>query len=187
VVVLGFEEFPGLTWLLSNLSSLSLGTRLIEKAPQAEMLQMSFWSELSFMSIPRVVQKGRRECQDLSTCSEMIPGYDHHQLSLGREWSFNEYGGTSYLDHLERDTYCRSDDSSRHLSLTAASLKRLVNDKDAQTATCQVNPLNHHNSSFSLTAVSSPCKSDVPTLSSPASSAHHTLPFYSRIAAHHTI
>jgi hypothetical protein len=183
VVVLDLKEFLGLTWLLSNSGSLSVGARLTRKAPQAEMLQMSFWSGLSFMSRPQVARKGRRECQDLSILSESFPQYDH------REWSFNEYGGTSYLDHLERgmDTYCWSDDSSRYLSLTTASLKRLVNDKDAQTATCRVKSSKHHNSSFSLTAVSSPCKSDFPTLSGPAFPTHYTLPFNSRIAVHHTI
>jgi hypothetical protein len=166
--------------------SLQPGTNLTEEALQSEMLQMSFWSGFSFMSRRRVIQKDQRECQDLSIRSEAIPEYDHHQLSMDREWSFNEYGGTSYLDHLERgtDTYCQSDDGSRHLSLTTASLKRLVKNKDAETA---VTPAKHHRSSFSLTAVSSPCKSDFPALSGPAFSTHCTLPFDSCIAAHHSL
>ena len=133
-----------------------------------------------------MLQKDQRECQDLLIRSEAIPEYDHNQLSMGREWSLNECGGTSYLDHLERgmDTYCQSDDGSRHLSLTTASLKRLVNDKDAETA---VISSQHHRSSFSLTAVSSPCKSDFSALSGRALSTHYTLPFDSCIAAHHSL
>jgi hypothetical protein len=155
------------------------------------------------MSRPRVARGTRGKCQDLSACSDLVPEHDHHQLDLGHGWSFDAYGETSFLDHLERrkDTYRRSDDSSRHLSLTTASLKRLVKDENdinldtispktlasARTSTSQVPSVNNHESSLSLTAVSNPCKFCSPTLSGQCLPTHYILPFYSSIAAQHFI
>jgi hypothetical protein len=176
---------------------------LTEETLQTRRLQMSFWSSFSFMSRPRVTRETRRKCQDLSSCSEMIPEHDHHQPGLGPGWSSDGYGKTSFLDHLERgtDTYCRSDDSSRHLSLTTASLMRLVKDENdmnlntipsktlasARTSTYQILSVNNHESSLSLTAVSNPCKFCSPTLSGQCLHTHYILPFYSSVAAQHFI
>jgi hypothetical protein len=164
---------------------------------------MSFWSAFSVISRPRVARGTRGKCQDLSTCSESIPEHDHHQPGLTPGWSFDGYGETSFLDHLERgtDMYCRADDSSRHFSLTTASLMRLVKDENAmnvdtippktlapaRTPTSQVSSLNNHESSLSFTAVSSPCKSCSLSLSGQPFPTHFILPFYSFIAAHHFI
>lgn len=156
------------------------------------------------MSRSRVSRKTQEKCQELSFCSDMAPEHDQSQLSRDYDWSSNGYGGTSFLDHLERetDTYCQSVDSSRHLALTTASLKRLVMEENAvsdnitppktlapaQTSTSRILSPNNHEPSFSLTAVSSPCKScSLPFLSGPSLSAHHILPFYKFISAYHSI
>jgi hypothetical protein len=164
---------------------------------------MSFWSTFSFMSRPRVARGTRGKCRDLSTCPGLVPEHDHHQPGLSFGGRFDEYGETSFLDHLERgtDMNCRTDDSSRHLSLTTASLMRLVKDENAmndntipqktlapaRTPTSQVLSLNNHESSLSFTAVSSPCKSCSLGLSGQPFPTHFILPFYSFIAAHHFI
>ena len=144
------------------------------EALQVQSLQMSFWSGFSFMSRPHFTRASRKKCQELSFRSDLVLEHDQFQPSLDCGWSFDAYGGTTFLDHLKREThnYCQSDDTSRHLSLTNASLVRLVNesavDEDitrpkrpvlAQTATPQVMFNDHHNFSSSLAAVSSPCKS----------------------------
>jgi hypothetical protein len=156
------------------------------------------------MSRSRVHWKTQERCQDLSVRSDMVPEHDQFRPSLDYGWSFNGYGGTIFLDHLERgmNTYCQSDDSSRHLSLTTTSLKRLVNEKNAvsdnftpsetlapaQTSTSRILPVNNHEPSSSLTAVSSPCKScSLPYLSGPSLPAHHILPLHKYISAHHSI
>jgi hypothetical protein len=156
------------------------------------------------MSRSRASRKTRERCQDLSFCSDMVPEHDQSQPSRDYDWSFNGYGGTSFLDHLEpeTDTYCQSVDSSRHLSLTTASLKRLVKEENAvsdnitpprtlapaQTSTSRILSVNNHEPSSSLTAVSSPCKfCSLPYLSGPSLPAHHISPFYKYISAHHSI
>jgi hypothetical protein len=156
------------------------------------------------MSRSRVSRKTREKCQDLSFCSDMVPEHDQSQPSRDHDPSFNGYGGTSFLDHLDRetDTYCQSVDSSRHLSLTTASLKRLVTEETAvcdnlippktlahaQTSTSRILSVNNHELSSSLTAVSSPCKyCSLLYLSGPSLPAHHILPFYKYISAYHSI
>ncbi|KAI4764432.1 hypothetical protein E4T52_03361 [Aureobasidium sp. EXF-3400] len=129
---------------------------------------MLYWTGFSFMSRSRFSRKTREKCQDPSSCSDMVPEHDQSQPSLDPGWSFNGYGGTSFLDHLDRetDTYYQSADSSRHLSLTTASLKRLVKEENAvsdritppktlvpaQTSTSPISLLNNHEPSSSLTA-----------------------------------
>lgn len=126
------------------------------------------------MSRPRFTRASRKKCQELSFRYDLVLEHDQFQPSLDCRWSFDAYGGTTFLDHPKRETdvYCQSDDTSRHLSLTNASLVHLVNesavDEDitrperlvlAQTATPQ-DLFNNHRDFFSfLPAVSSPCKS----------------------------
>lgn len=141
---------------------------------QAHLLQMSFWSGLSFMSRPRFTRASRKKCQEPSFRSDLVLEHVQYQPSLDCGWSFDAYGGTTFLDHfkLETDVYCQSNDTSRHLSLTNASLVRLVDESAvdegitrpkrpvlAQTATPQDLFDNHRDFSSSLPAVSSPCKS----------------------------
>lgn len=154
------------------------------------------------MSRSRVTRASRKKCRDLSSRSELVPEYDQFQPSLDCGWSFDEYGGTTFLDHLKRETdvYCQSNDTSIRFSLTNTSLIRLVNESAAyeditrpkrpvlaQTATPQILYDNHHDFSSSLPAVSSPCKSWFPYLSGPSSPAHHLVHFYSIVATHHPV
>ena len=154
------------------------------------------------MSRPRATRATRKRCQDLSFRSELVPEHDQLQPSLDCGWSFDVYGGTSFLDHPERetDTYCQSDDTSIRFSLTNASLVRLVNesalDEDitrpegpvlAQTATTQILFHSHQDFSSSFPPVSSPCKSFFPYLSGLSLPAHYFVHFNSFIAAYHSI
>jgi hypothetical protein len=140
---------------------------------------MSFWKGLSFVSRPRGARETREGCGGSSFCSELVPKHDQLQQSLGYGWSFDKYGETSFLDHLEpaTDTYGRSDDTSRHMSLTTVSLMRLVSEENAvnghtlppqaleaaRTSTSRVLPVNNHAPFPSLTP-SSPCKFCSPPL-----------------------
>ena len=135
---------------------------------------------MSFVSGPRIARETREGCGGSSFCSELVPKHNQLQQSLGHGWSFDKYGKISLLDHLEpaTDTHGRSDDTSRHMSLTTASLLRLVTEENvvdghtsppqaleaAQTFTSQVLPVNNHSSSSSLAPTSSPCKFCFPPL-----------------------
>lgn len=154
------------------------------------------------MSKPRIMRASRKRCRDLSFRSELVPEYDQFQASLDCGWSFDEYGGTTFLDHLgrQRDLECLSENTSRHLSMTNASLIRLVNESAAdenitrpnrpvlaQTVTPQILFNDHYDFSSSLPAVSNPCKSSFLYLSCPFLPAHHFVHFYSVVAAHYSI
>lgn len=134
---------------------------------------MSFWKGFSFVPRPQSTRKSRGRCH-ASFSSELVPNHDQFQQSLGYGWSFDENGETSFLDHPEcvTDTYRRSDDTTRHQSLTTVPLMRLVGEENAvdniitpktlalaRTSTMRVLPSNKHASSSSLTTTSSPCKS----------------------------
>lgn len=126
---------------------------------------------MSRAKIARETREGRGRS---SFCSELVPKHDQLQQNLSCGWSCDEYGQTSFLDCLEPATniYGRSDDTSRHMSLTTVSLVRLVSEDNAvdghasppealaaaRTSPCRVLPVNNHTSSSSLTAMSSHCK-----------------------------
>ena len=136
---------------------------------------MSFWSGFSFMSRSRDALKNQERYQGPPVGSATVPDHDQSRSTSETGLRFDQHGETSFLDHVEcqTDTYCGLDDSSRHLSLTTASLKRLVKEENgvnnnitlpktlaaAQTSTSRLLSSNNHELSLSLTAVSSPCKS----------------------------